>query len=148
MDKILFNSLEEGGIYQLRTSEFKPIHNYKHILQDFDNMYESYQNSPTLFAVHGNEEIIVIADTHQLSVEIDGIDFSEYDKMEENLVQLKNHLNTMGISDDAAQILLGMIENEDLTVGAIITKIAQSDQTIKIECTDTLYGNNDFEITV
>jgi hypothetical protein len=148
MDKILYNSLEDGGVYQMRTSEFKPIQNYQQILQDFDKLYESYQNSPTLFTVSGNEEIVVLADTHQLSVVVEGIDFSYYDKMEENLAQLKNQLDAIGISADGAQILAGMIENEDLTVSAIISKIAQTSQTIKIECTDTLYGNSEYEITV
>jgi hypothetical protein len=148
MDKILYNSLEEGGVYQMRTSEFKPMQNYQQLLQDFDKLYESYQNSPMLFTVFGEDEIVVLADTHQLSVVMDGIDFSDYDKMEENLAELKNHLNAIGISPECAQILTGMIENEDLTVSAIISKIAQTNQTIKIECTDTLYGNNEYEITV
>lgn len=148
MNKILFNALEEGGVYQMRTSEFKPIQNYQLILQDFDKMYESYQNSPTLFSVFGEDEIVVLADTHQLSVVMAGIDFSDYDKMEENLAAFKNHLKAIGISPEGSQILIGMIENEDLTVSAIISKIAQTNQTIKIECTDTLYGNGDYEITV
>jgi hypothetical protein len=132
----------------MRTSEFKPVQNYQQILQDFDKLYESYQNSPTLFTVFGEDEIVVLADTHQLSVVMHGIDFSDYDKMEENLAELKNHLNANGISAECSQILNGMIENEDLTVSAIISNIAQTNQIIKIECTDTLYGNSEYEITV
>jgi hypothetical protein len=68
--------------------------------------------------------------------------------MEENLVQLKNQLEAIEISNECSEILIEMIQNEDLTVSSIISKIAQPNQTIKIECTDTLYGNGDYEITV
>ena len=148
MEKILYNALEEGGVYQMRTSEFKPIENYKQVLQDFDKMYVSYQNSPSLFTVFGDENIVVLADTHQLALIVEGVDFSDYEKMEENVGQLKSHLDANEISSDSTGILTGMIENEDLTVSSIIAKIAQSNQTITIECTDTLYGNNEYEITV
>jgi hypothetical protein len=148
MDKILYNALEEGGVYQMRTSEFKPVQNYLQILQDFDRIYESYQNSPTLFTVFGAENIVVIADTHKLTLVVEGIDFFDYEKMEENLVQLKNQLEAIEISNECSEILIEMIQNEDLTVSSIISKIAQPNQTIKIECTDTLYGNGDYEITV
>ena len=148
MDKILYNALEEGGVYQMRTSEFKPVQNYLQVLQDFDRIYESYQNSPTLFTVLGDENILVIADTHKLTLVVEGIDFFDYEKIEENLVQLKNQLEAIEISNECSEILIEMIQNEDLTVSSIISKIAQPNQTIKIECTDTLYGNGDYEITV
>jgi hypothetical protein len=148
MDKILYNALEEGGVYQMRTSEFKPVQNYLQVLQDFDKIYESYQNSPTLFTVFGDEQIVVIADTHKLALLVERIDFSDYEKMEENLVQLKSQLNANKISNESSEILIEMIQNEDLTVSSIIAKIAQPNQTIKIECTDTLYGNGEYEITV
>jgi hypothetical protein len=100
MNKILFNGLEEGGVYQMRTREFMPIQNFKKILLDFDKMYESYQNAPSLFTVHGNDSnnIVVIADTHKLNISVDGIDFEDYDVFEENIKKLKQHLNQSEIS--------------------------------------------------
>ena len=148
MEKILWNSLEEGGVYQMRTSEFVPIHNFEQVISDFDNMYESYQNSPTLFIVHGNDEITVIADTHKLSLNVEGIDFEYYDNLDKKLEQLKSNLKNNKISDVSSEIICSIIENEDFTVSAIIERIAQPNQIIKIECTDTLYGNGEYNLTV
>ena len=39
MEKILYNGLEEGSVYQMRTSEFLPIHNFEQVISDFDNMH-------------------------------------------------------------------------------------------------------------
>lgn len=148
MSKILFNGLEEGGVYQMRTSEFIPIQNFKKILLDFDKMYESYQNAPSLFRVNGSDSIVVIADTHKLNISVDGIDFYDYDVFQENIERLKQHLNQSEISTESTEILVKMIENEDLSVSSIIEHIAQPGQSINIECTDTLYGNGSFMLTV
>ena len=148
MEKILYNGLEEGGVYQMRTGEFVPIHNFEQVISDFDNMYESYQNSPTLFTVHGNDEIKVIADTHKLRLNVEGIDFEYYDNLDKKLEQLKSHLKNNKISDLSSEIICEMIENEDFTVSAIIERIAQPNQIIKIECTDTLYGNGEYNLTL
>jgi len=148
MSKILFNGLEEGGVYQMKTSEFMPIQNFKKILLDFDKMYESYQNAPSLFTVHGNDNIVVIADTHKLNISVDGIDFDDYDVFAENIEKLKQHLNQSEISSESAAILIKMIENEDLSVSTIIEHIAQPGQSINIDCTDTLYSNGSFTVTV
>ncbi len=146
MSKILFNGLEEGGVYQMRTSEFKPIQNFNQILLDFDKMYESYQNAPSLFTVHGDDTINVIADTFTLNVRMDDIDFTDFDKLGENIEKLRQQLNQLQISSESTEIVIKMIENEDLSVTNIIQYIAQPGQSINIECTDTLYGNNNFEL--
>ena len=98
--------------------------------------------------MHGNDEIKVRADTHKLRLNVEGIDFEYYDNLDKKLEQLKSHLKNNKISDLSSEIICAMIENEDFTVSAIIERIAQPNQIIKIECTDTLYGNGEYNLTV
>jgi hypothetical protein len=45
-------------------------------------------------------------------------------------------------------MLVRMLENEDLSVGGIIGQLAEPGQTITVQCMDSLYGNNEYEINV
>ena len=74
MEKCLFNNLEDGGTYQFRSSEFMPVAEYKKMLAEFDKMYESYQNSPSLFSIFGDDKIVIIADTYELNFFADAVD--------------------------------------------------------------------------
>ncbi len=148
MEKILFNGLEEGGVYQMRTSEFKPKQGYQSILQEFDSLYESYQGSGTLFSVHGQDAVVVLADTHTLALVLNDLDFTDYSAFAENLSQLKDYLSKVGISAETSAMLVRMVENEDLSVGGIIEQLAEPGQTITVQCMDSLYGNNEYEINV
>jgi hypothetical protein len=146
MEKILWNSLEEGGVYQLRTSSFKPIENYKDVISDFDRLYESYQESPCLFQIFGDREITIIADTFNLALNFKDIEFDDLINRDSNLDQLRNFLITEAISPLSIEILFSMIENEDFSVSAIIERIAQPNQNFTIQCSDSLYGNNEYEV--
>jgi hypothetical protein len=139
MKKCFFNGLEEGGIYQLRTNEFEVIDGFEKVLSDFDEMYESYQNSETLFNYSGNQKIVLIAETFTLSFDNTEIDIY-------NPEEVKMYFNNLGCSNLTIDILIHMIEMEDFSVANIIEKISKSGQKIKIQTTDTLYGNNEFEI--
>lgn len=139
MKKCFFNGLEEGGIYQLRTNEFEVIDGFEKVLSDFDEMYESYQNSETLFNYSGNQKIVLIAETFTLSFDNTEIDIY-------NPEEVKKYFNNLGFSNLTIDILIHMIEMEDFSVANIIEKISKSGQKIKIQTTDTLYGNNEFEI--
>ena len=139
MKKYFFNGLEDGGLYQLRTNEFEVIDGFEKVLSDFDEMYESYQNSEKLFNYTGNQKIVLIAETFTLS-----FDNTEIDIYNPN--EVKIYFDNLGFSNLTIDILLHMIEMEDYSVSNIIEKISKSGQKIKIQTTDTLYGNNEFEI--
>jgi len=139
MEKYLFNSLEEGGIYQLRTSEFQANTEFKSVLSDFDQLYESYQNSPTLFNINDGEKISLTADTYSLTFYAEGIDIYN---QEEREAFFKN----LGISNLTVKILSRMIDDEDFSVATIVEMIAKPGQKINIQMTDTLYGNSEYDM--
>ena len=116
MEKCLFNNLEDGGTYQFRSSEFMPVAEYKKMLAEFDKMYESYQNSPSLFSIFGDDKIVIIADTYKLNFFADAVD--EYDPE-----AARSYLKENGISDFAIDLICQGIESEE---GLYIANIAVS----------------------
>jgi len=139
MKNYLYNGLEDGGIYQLRTSEFDVIDGFETVLSDFDKLYESYQNSATLFNYSGNNKIVLIAETFTLGFSIEEIDIDNYD-------EIKKYFEDLGISNLTIDILWHMIEMEEYSVTTIVEKIAKPGQKINIQMTDTMYGNSEFDI--
>lgn len=137
--KILFNGLEDGGIYQFRTSEFEVNEEFEKVLTDFDNLYESYQQSSTLFTFSGKEKKVLIAETGTLRFDSSEVDIYNVD-------EVKNFIKGMELSDLTIKILLHMIEMEDFSVSVIVEKIAKPGQVINIQLTDTLYGNSEFSL--
>ena len=137
----MFNNLEYGGTYQLRTNNFKPIDGYSQILNQFDQLYESYQNAATLFEViEDNDSINIIADTFQINFNSESID--SYD-----VEQIKNLLIENSFSEEVITIIVEQIENQGyVEIASIIEKIALPNQTIHVQYTDTLYGNSEFDI--
>jgi hypothetical protein len=141
MKKCLFNNLEDGGSYQLRTSNFKPIEGYLKILNEFDVLYESYQDSSSLFEIiQEGDSIKIIADTFQICFYLEEIDSS-------NTQEIKKHLIEKKISEQVINLIIEEIEDKEyIEITSIIGKIAVKNQTIKIQYSDTLYGNSEFEI--
>ena len=138
MNKCLFNAAEEGGTYQLRTSTFKALPFFQQVLNDFDMLYDSYQDSSSLFTFSGSEEIVLVADCFLLDLATDNIlEFEDEDPIE--------HINSMSIHQVTKEILCIAIENESsINVSDVIAKLAQPNQEITIQLTDTLYGNTEF----
>lgn len=139
MNKCLFNGLEEGGVYQLRTSEFEVIVGAETVLSDFDKIYESYQNAFSLFNLNGDTKIVLIAETYNLRFYADDIDMYKPD-------EVKEYFNNMQLSPLTRDILFHMTEMEEFSVTTIVEKIAKPGQKINIQLTDTLYGNSEFDI--
>jgi len=139
MNKCFFNGLEEGGVYQLRTTPFEAVEGFESVLSDFDNMYQSYQDSPVLFSFSKNDKITLTADTYTLSFYIDHIDIYNED-------QLLDYLKQNGISTKTIEIICSMLEEEDFSVTKVIEKIAKPNQTIRVQMTDTLYGNSEYDM--
>ena len=141
MEKCLFNGLEDGGVYQFRTTPFDCIDGFESILSDFDNMYESYQDSATLFSFSKDDKQIVLkAETYTLTFFTEDIDM--YD--EEALI---TYLKENGMSQTTIEIICSMVEDEDFSVIKVVEKIAKPNQNINIQMTDTLYGNSEFDLT-
>lgn len=141
MKKCLFNNLEDGGTYQLRTSNFKPIDSYLKILNEFDLLYESYQNATSLFEIiPEGDNIKIFADTFQICFYLEEIDSS-------NTQEIKKYLIEKKISEQVINLIIEEIEDKEyIEITSIIGKIAVKNQTIKIQYSDTLYGNSEFEI--
>ena len=133
MEKFLNSGMEEGGVYQTRSSEFTPIDNYKTILEEVENVYNSISGSP-LFTVHEGEKITIVANDCRLS---HGFDYD----MDAMLTFLKGNGNSEWMINFCSEKM------EEMYVSDIIEKIAQPGQTISIQLTDTLYGNSEFELT-
>lgn len=133
MEKFLYSGMEEGGEYQTRSSEFIPVENYKSILEEFENSYTSV-NGSKLFAVHGNDKIVIVGSDCRLAHRFDC-------DMEAMLTFLKSNENSEWMMKFCSDLI------EEMYVSDIISRIAQSGQTITIQLTDTLYGNSEFEIT-
>jgi hypothetical protein len=148
MDKCLFSLDQAESVSLLRTSEFKTVAEFRTVISDFDKMYESYQNSATLFTAIGAEEIVLIAETSSLNIIIDGIyDNSEfYDDINMKIEEVKSYLLNNHISELTIDILCAMIINEDFNLNILVEKIAQPGQTLKIQYTNIAYGNTEFEI--
>jgi uncharacterized protein (UPF0254 family) len=138
MNKYLFNAAEDGGTYQLRTNTFKVLPFFQQVLNDFDMLYDSYQDSSSLFTLSGSEEIVLVADCFLLDLAIDNLlEFEDEDPIE--------HINSMSIHQVTKEILCIAIENESsINVSDVIAKLAQPNQEITIQLTDTLYGNSEF----
>jgi hypothetical protein len=138
MNKCLFNAAEDGGTYQLRTNTFKVLPFFQQVLNDFDMLYDSYQDSSSLFTLSGSEEIVLVADCFLLDLAIDNLlEFEDEDPIE--------HINSMSIHQVTKEILCIAIENESsINVSDVIAKLAQPNQEITIQLTDTLYGNSEF----
>ena len=140
MEKCLFNGLEEGGTYQLRTTEFITIMGFEEVISDFNKLYEGFDSSSVLFNIVEGEKIKIIADTYTLTFYNEEIDIY-------NSQEVKSELQNNQISDKTIEIILSMVENEDFSVSNIISYLAMDGQLINIQLTDTLYGNSEFEIT-
>jgi len=140
METCLFNGLEEGGTYQLRTTEFIPIMGFEEVISDFNKLYEGFDSSSVLFNIVEGEKIKIIADTYTLTFYNEEIDIY-------NSQEVKSELQNNQISDKTIEIILSMVENEDFSVSNIISYLAMDGQLINIQLTDTLYGNSEFEIT-
>ena len=140
METCLFNGLEEGGTYQLRTIEFIPIMGFEEVISDFNKLYEGFDSSSVLFNIVEGEKIKIIADTYTLTFYNEEIDIY-------NSQEVKSELQNNQISDKTIEIILSMVENEDFSVSNIISYLAMDGQLINIQLTDTLYGNSEFEIT-
>ena len=138
MNKCLFNAAEDGGTYQLRTSTFKALPFFQQVINDFDMLYESYQDSSSLFTLSGSEELVLVADCFLLDLAMDNLlEFEDEDPIE--------RINSMSIHQVTKEILCSAIENESsINVSDVIAKLAQPNQEITIQLTDTLYGNSEF----
>jgi Leucine-rich repeat (LRR) protein len=134
MQKIYYSGMEDGGEYQTRTSEFFPIENYQIFITEFEQIYSGV--SDNLFKIYkSGKKISVIAYDHILHNEfMDDSDDS----------RLISSLKENGISDIFIDFLKE--KREDFFVSDLIEKIALPDQKIKVQITDTLYGNSEFEI--
>jgi hypothetical protein len=141
MKKCLINNLEDGGSYQLRTSNFKPIEGYLKILNEFDVLYESYQDSNSLFEIiEEGDNIKIIADTFQICFYLEEIESSNVQEIKEKLIEKQ-------ISEQVINLIIEEIEGKEyIEIVSIIEKIAVKNQKITIQYTDTLYGNSEFEI--
>ena len=135
----LFDGCEDKGFCQLKTAVFEPIKEFEKVLSDINKLYTGHRGSTKLFSYRRYEnKIVLTADTYLLS-------FCEFDQIRED-DEIKKYLVGLGISKCTANILTEMIYFEDNAVGSIVEKITKPNQTFKVQLTDTIYGNSEFEI--
>ena len=146
LNKFLCCGLEDGGTYQLKTSEFNPIKGFEAIINEFNNLYST--ESDSLFTIHGTDSIIVVANTYTLTLKLaddkirDAI--KDYEISDE---KFEKYFKDLGVTDKVIEILKEMWDSEEWLVATIIESIAKAGQTINISCTDTLYGNTEYDLT-
>lgn len=148
MVKCLYSFESDNAISQFRASNFKPVPEFKSVISDFDNMYESYQNSPSLFTVIGSEELILIAEVSRLNLIIEGVfeSWEMYEDIHSKMEELRNHLKKNDVSELSVEIICEMIKNESFTLDVLVRMIAQPGQTINIQYTNITYGNTEFNV--
>jgi hypothetical protein len=111
-------------------------------------MYESYQNSPSLFTVIGSEELILIAEVSRLNLIIEGVfeSWEMYEDIHSKMEELRNHLKKNDVSELSVEIICEMIKNESFTLDVLVRMIAQPGQIINIQYTNITYGNTEFNV--
>jgi hypothetical protein len=148
MKKCLVNGLESGGTYQLRTTEFKPVADFKIVIAEFEKMYDFFDEIQPLFNIDERAESIVLtANTFMFNFENEDIDIDEEEIWGNDCEGLKNYLKSNNISELTSEILCEMTEYEEFSVRTLVKKIAQTGQIINVELTDLTNGNSEFNIT-
>ena len=143
MKKCFSCGLESGPTYQLRTSAFTPEDGYVQIVEDFNQRFESDDSeSPFLQVTEDGDSISIIASTFKLNMSHDELEPS--DMCEE---EFEEYLDELGIVDAALPALKSMWESEEWNVSSIIEVLAKSDQSIRVQLTDTEYGNSEYDLS-
>lgn len=139
MKSFIYSGMESGTVTNNRSNLFKPVHNYKELISEFESCYDSSALGTAdklfwLISESSDGIIIVVNDcimSHQfmLDADLDGmIDFMKANGNSESMINfMTNHV-------------------EELYAADIIGYLALPGQTIKIQITDLEAGNSECEI--
>ena len=145
MKKWLTNSCEDSGICMIKTDAFKPVNDYKGIIDQINEIYvdNRYKPENTLLTYETfKDSIIVSGSTYLLQINNFMDPENVRDLREE---EIKKSLSTDNVPEYLWNHITESQENS-LAVGALIEMLIAPNQKIKVQITDTAYGNSDFVI--
>jgi len=144
MEKWLTNNCEDIGVSICRTEAFKPVENYELMIETINEFYEDnrYESNHILFTYKKYDNKIVLwASTYLLQIH-DNINNGDLSELEEEEIKLL--LEKDGIPKYLYDAIINM--EYSLPVGDIIEMMVAPNQKVRVQITDTEYGNNEYSI--
>tara|TARA_B100001971_G_C17661731_1_gene273139 strand:- start:10 stop:450 length:441 start_codon:yes stop_codon:yes gene_type:complete len=144
MKKWLTNNCEDIGVCTTKTEAFKPVENYELMIETINELYEDnrYKSNHILFTFKKYEDKIVLwGSTYLLQIHdnINNGDLSDLE--EEKIISL---LEKDGIPKYLFDAIINM--EYSLPVGDIIEMMVAPNQKVRVQVTDTEYGNDEYSI--
>lgn len=139
METFIYTGMEYGTLTNTRSSLFKPVPNYKDIINEFENSYDpsAMGTADKLFWLvkESSDGIVLLLNDHLMShnymddTDLDGmIEFMKSNGNSETMIEfMKLHL-------------------EELCAGDIIELIAQPGQNITVQIYDAEFGTEEYQM--
>jgi hypothetical protein len=140
MEAFIYSGMESGIVTTTRSNLFKPIPNYKEILNEFENCYVAEDGKPQgdkLFWLvsESNDGIILVVNECIMSHDF---------MLDADLEGMTNFMKSNGNSEAAIEFMTNHLE--ELNAADFIKLLALPGQTITIQITDLELGNTEFEM--
>lgn len=153
--KILLSNCEgtSGVDVGLKTSAFKPVNNYDLIIKYLNNLffddslYPNDNSADYLFKYDKVDDLIIlVGSTYLLRL---GGDLFELSVDEYTLEELTSILSENGLNNTFLSFIQTYSDDGSFTVGDLIKYLLIApNQTVKVQCIDSLYSDSNFVITV
>ena len=141
MKKWLTNNCEDIGVCTAKTEAFNPVENYELMIETINELYEDnrYNSNHILFTYKKYDDKIVLwSSTYLLQIH-DNINNGDLSELEEEKIKLL--LEKDGIPKYLCNAIINM--EYSLPVGDIIEMMVAPNQKIRVQVTDTEYGNDE-----